>query len=87
MNGGFRILELIRTWARPGTVAPASAEDLPRRMDRHGIERSVVIPFPVVTDYRREHNLIGKAVNSMRITSWARSSVSARSSSSRSITR
>ncbi len=31
-------------------------------MDLHGVERSVVIPFPVVTDYRREHDLIGKAV-------------------------
>jgi predicted TIM-barrel fold metal-dependent hydrolase len=31
-------------------------------MDRHGVDRSVVIPFPVVDDYRVQHDLIGRAV-------------------------
>ncbi len=31
-------------------------------MDRHGVDRSLVIPFPVVEDYRAEHDLIGRAV-------------------------
>lgn len=33
-----------------------------RSMDAHGIDRSVVIPFPVVEDYREQHNLIAAAV-------------------------
>lgn len=40
----------------------ASADDLLRSMDRFGVDRSVVIPFPVVSDYQHEHNLIGRAV-------------------------
>jgi uncharacterized protein len=39
-----------------------SAGDLLRDMDRHGIEQSVVIPFPVVDDYRVQHDIIGQAV-------------------------
>jgi predicted TIM-barrel fold metal-dependent hydrolase len=31
-------------------------------MDANGVDRSVAIPFPVVDDYRREHDLIGDAV-------------------------
>jgi predicted TIM-barrel fold metal-dependent hydrolase len=31
-------------------------------MDRHGIDRSLAIPFPVVEDYRSQHDLIGNAV-------------------------
>jgi predicted TIM-barrel fold metal-dependent hydrolase len=33
-----------------------------RHMDEHGIDRSVLIPFPVVADYRAEHDLIARAV-------------------------
>lgn len=33
-----------------------------RNMDRHGVDRSMVIPYPVVEDYRSQHDLIGKAV-------------------------
>ena len=36
--------------------------DLLRVMDREGIDRSVCIPFPVVTDYRATHDLIAAAV-------------------------
>jgi uncharacterized protein len=39
-----------------------SAEALLRHMDDYGIERSLVIPFPVVEDYRRQHDLIGEAL-------------------------
>jgi hypothetical protein len=31
-------------------------------MDRHGLDRSLAIPFPVVDDYRAQHDLIGQAV-------------------------
>ena len=31
-------------------------------MDHFGVERSVAIPFPVVEDYRREHDEIGAAI-------------------------
>jgi uncharacterized protein len=33
-----------------------------RSMDGFGVDRAMLIPFPVVEDYRREHDLIGKAV-------------------------
>jgi predicted TIM-barrel fold metal-dependent hydrolase len=39
-----------------------TAEALLRHMDDYGIERSLVIPFPVVEDYRRQHDLIGEAL-------------------------
>ncbi len=39
-----------------------TAEELLRAMDAHGIDRSLVIPFPVVDDYRAQHDLIGAAV-------------------------
>jgi len=39
-----------------------SADALLRDMDAHGIDRSVVIPFPVVVDYRQQHDIIGAAV-------------------------
>jgi uncharacterized protein len=39
-----------------------SADDLLRDMDRHGVDRSMVIPFPVVDDCRGAHDLIGQAV-------------------------
>ncbi len=40
----------------------ATAESLLRSMDEHGVDRSLAIPFPVVDDYRRDHDLIGRAV-------------------------
>jgi curved DNA-binding protein CbpA len=40
----------------------SAANDLLRNMDLHGVDRSVVIPFPVVHDCRAEHDLIGRAV-------------------------
>jgi predicted TIM-barrel fold metal-dependent hydrolase len=63
MKNGFRIFD---THTHLGTARHSgrscSADDLLRHMDRHGVDRSVVIPFPVVDDYRREHDLIGRAV-------------------------
>lgn len=38
------------------------ADELIASMDRHGIERSTVIPFPVVADYQATHNEIADAV-------------------------
>lgn len=39
-----------------------TADDLLRDMDRAGIDRSLVIPFPVVADHRAAHDEIGRAV-------------------------
>lgn len=39
-----------------------TAEQLLREMDRCGVDRSVVIPFPVVEDYTAAHEEIGAAV-------------------------
>ena len=38
------------------------AADIVASMDQFGVERSVAIPFPVVDDYRREHDEIGAAI-------------------------
>jgi len=42
--------------------AEFSADQMLRSMDAFGVDRSVLIPYPVVEDYRREHDLIGRAV-------------------------
>lgn len=63
LNQGFRIFDThthIGHARHSGRVA--SAEDVLREMDRFGIERSLAIPFPVVADWRAEHELIGEAV-------------------------
>ncbi len=39
-----------------------TAEQMLRSMDTHGIDRSLLIPFPVVDDYRAQHDEIGAAV-------------------------
>lgn len=39
-----------------------SADELLASMDRFGVDRSLVIPFPVVDDYRAAHDEIGRAV-------------------------
>jgi predicted TIM-barrel fold metal-dependent hydrolase len=39
-----------------------TADEMLRSMDRHGVDRSVLIPFPVVEDYRAAHDEIGQAV-------------------------
>ncbi|MEP6716821.1 MAG: amidohydrolase family protein [Terriglobia bacterium] len=40
----------------------STAGELLRVMDKHGVDRAVAIPFPVVDDHRSEHDLIGRAV-------------------------
>jgi predicted TIM-barrel fold metal-dependent hydrolase len=63
MKNGFRIYDThthIGTARHSGRVC--TAEDLLRHMDGFGIDRSVLIPFPVVEDYRAAHDEIGAAV-------------------------
>ena len=63
MKDGFLIFD---THTHAGTARHSgrstTADDLLRNMDLHGVDRSVVIPFPVVHDWRAEHDLIGRAV-------------------------
>ena len=63
MRDGYRIFD---THTHIGMARHSgrsvTADDLLRSMDRFGVDRSVVIPFPVVDDYRVEHDLIGRAV-------------------------
>ena len=63
MIDGFQIYDThthIGTARHSGTRR--TAEDLLRSMDEVGVDRSVVIPFPVVDDYRAQHDEIGGAV-------------------------
>lgn len=63
MRDGFRIFDThthIGRGRHSGRVY--SARELVDAMDRFGIDRSVVIPYPVVDDYRREHDEIAAAV-------------------------
>ena len=39
-----------------------SAKTILARMDRHGVDRALAIPFPLVQSYRDEHDEIGAAV-------------------------
>ena len=39
-----------------------SADLILDRMDRHGVDRALAIPFPLVQNYRAEHDEIGAAV-------------------------
>ncbi len=41
-----------------------TADRMLQHMDAQGIDRSLLIPFPLVDDYRWTHNLIGEAVKS-----------------------
>jgi predicted TIM-barrel fold metal-dependent hydrolase len=63
VNSGFRVFD---THTHVGTAWHSGrslrAEELLASMDRFGVDRSVVIPFPVVADYRGTHDEIGRAV-------------------------
>ena len=63
MRGGFRVFD---THTHVGTARHSgrrySADELLRDMDRAGIDRSLVIPWPVVEDSRAAHDEIGRAV-------------------------
>ena len=63
MRDGFRLFD---THTHIGTARHSgrrhTAERILREMDRFGVDRSMAIPFPVVTDFRKEHDEIGAAV-------------------------
>jgi uncharacterized protein len=63
VKGGFKIFD---THAHLGSARHsgrrASADALLAVMDRVGIDRAVAIPFPVVDDFRTEHDEIARAV-------------------------
>ena len=63
MRNGFRVFD---THTHIGTALHSgrriSADDLLRAMDAAGVDRAVAIPFPMVTDYRAEHDEIARAV-------------------------
>lgn len=65
MKDGFRLYD---THAHIGTARHSGRRQDPemvlRAMDKAGVDRAVLIPFPVVEDFRREHDLIGAAVRS-----------------------
>ncbi len=63
MKDGFRVFD---THTHVGQARHSgrrySADELLRDMDRFGVDRSVVIPFPVLEDHRAAHEEIGRAV-------------------------
>lgn len=63
MRNGFRIYD---THTHLGTARHSGrecgAEEMLANMDRYGVDRSMLIPFPVVEDYRATHDLIARAV-------------------------
>lgn len=64
MIGGFKVFDThthIGRARHSGRVT--TAEELLRAMDARGVDRSLLIPFPVVDDFKREHDEIGAAVN------------------------
>jgi hypothetical protein len=63
MKDGFSIYDThthVGTARHSGRRVPA--DQLLAAMDAHGIDRSMVIPFPVVEDYRTAHDEIAAAV-------------------------
>jgi predicted TIM-barrel fold metal-dependent hydrolase len=63
MKNGFRVFD---THTHIGTALHSgrrtTADDLLRAMDAAGVDRAVAIPFPMVADYRAEHDEIARAV-------------------------
>ena len=65
MKHGFRIFDThTHLGAARHSRRSYAVDDLLRNMDRCCVDRAVVIPFPVVEDYRLQHDLIGRAVKS-----------------------
>lgn len=63
MTHGYRIFDTHTHVGKARHSGRAySADELLRDMDRFGIERSLVIPYPIVDDWRAEHDAIGRAV-------------------------
>jgi len=63
MKSGYRIYD---THSHLGSALHSgrrvTAEEMLVHMDARGIDRSLLIPFPVVADYRAEHATIARAV-------------------------
>ena len=63
MRNGFRVYD---THTHLGTAhhsgRSCTADEMLAHMDHHGIDRSMLIPFPVVEDHRAQHDLIATAV-------------------------
>ena len=63
MRDGFSIFD---THCHIGTALHSgrrqSADTILARMDRSGLDRALAIPFPLVRDFRAEHDKIGAAV-------------------------
>ena len=63
MRDGYQIYD---THTHLGTARHSgrhmAVETMLAHMDRHGIDRSMLIPYPVVDDPRAEHNELGRAV-------------------------
>lgn len=65
MRDGFRIFDAhTHIGAARHSGRHVLADELLAAMDRHGVDRSLVIPFPEVDDYRAAHDEIGGAVRS-----------------------
>ena len=65
MRKGFQVFDTHAHLGRAlhsGRVATKDA--MLRAMDAAGIDRTLLIPFPVVEDFRREHDQIGDALRS-----------------------
>ncbi len=63
LRKGFRVFDTHTHLGRArhsGRVTTAA--DMLRSMDHSGIDRALLIPFPVVADYHREHDQIGAAL-------------------------
>lgn len=63
MKDGFRVFDThIHIGSARHSGRRHHAADIITSMDDFGVDRSVAIPFPVVEDYRREHDEIGAAI-------------------------
>ena len=64
MRDGFRIYDAhTHLGAARHSGRKQTAEDLLRVMDGAGIDRSLLIPFPVVDDHRLAHDAIAAAMH------------------------
>jgi len=63
MRGGFSLFDThIHIGSARHSGRRHHAADIIGSMNRFGVDQSVAIPFPVVEDYRREHDEIGAAL-------------------------
>lgn len=63
MKHGFRIFDThVHIGSALHSGRQKSAEDMLRDMDSFGVERALLIPFPMVADYVAQHNLLGAAL-------------------------